>query len=93
MGGSIPELIHLTPWEVLRRLPTVETHLQGAWRDLEIQLLNMDRKLDLIIGRLRNIDRKLDGMCAELKADLRAEFGEIKAFLQERLEASRQCGG
>ena len=71
----------------------METHLHGAWRDLEIQLLNMDRKLDLIIGRLRNIDRKLDEMCADVKADFRAEFGEIKAFLQERLEASRRCGG
>ena len=71
----------------------MQKHLQGAWGDLEIKLLNMDRKLDLIVERLRNIDRKLDEMCADLKADFRAEFGEIKAFLQERLEASRRCGG
>ena len=67
----------------------METHLQGAWGDLEIQFLNMDRKLDLIIERLRSIDRKLDEMCA----DFRSEFGEIKAFLHKRLEASRRCGG
>ncbi|MFZ1057793.1 MAG: hypothetical protein WAP47_01235 [Candidatus Rokuibacteriota bacterium] len=46
-------------------------------------------QLDLIAERLHVIDLKLDAMCADLKCDLR----EFRAFVQERLEASRRCGG
>lgn len=67
----------------------METHLQGAWGDLEVQILNLGRKVDLIAERLHVIDLKLDAMCADLKCDLR----EFRALVQERLEASRRYGG
>jgi hypothetical protein len=46
-------------------------------------------QVDLIVERLHVIDLKLDAMCADLKCDLR----EFRALVQERLEASRRCGG
>ncbi len=67
----------------------MEGHLEGAWHDLEVQLQNCERKLDMIIKRLHAIDLKLDWMCADLKAD----FAEIKVSLLEQLEASRRHRG
>lgn len=67
----------------------METHLEGAWRDLEVQIINMGRKLELIAEPLHIIDLKLDRMCVDLQCDL----AEFKAYVRERLEASRQCRG